>query len=169
MEIDFTGVAELAKAGFLAVAATALILSYRLLKGLTASKDYKGDDLKIRFRLIQMFMIGTLIVLIMGMIDSFIDPKITVKFDVSPKDTQGLVVKVGGDEINITNNDDIYVRDSAEISLDLVKLDRVLRDLSKRVNYNKDVAEGVKEALDMIKKQQVKEDLKSISSKEEGI
>jgi len=160
---------EFATEGFLAFATGLLLLSYLLLRKIIASKDNDGKNLLIRCNMIQKFMAASIFVIIMGMVSEYLNPKIIIKFDVSPKDTEGLVVKVGGEEINITSSDDINIRDRYEISLDLVKLDRKLRDLSSSLSYTEDVLKGLKNELAILKKHQVKEYRKSISSEEEGI
>lgn len=161
---------EFATEGFLAFATGLLLLSYLLLRKIIDSKDGNDKNILIRCNIIQKFMLASIIVITMGMISEYLSPKITIKFDVSPHNeiAEGLKIIANGKEINITTKN-FSMRDEDHLTLDLEILANEIRKLSNKLTFNRAVAEGIKKQVEKMKKEQVKEDLKNISSKEEGI
>ncbi len=156
-------IVELVKLGVLGFATAILIFSFLLLQKVMGQKEFEGDNLLVRCKEIRIFMLMSIVVILIGMAWELFDPRVTVKFDVSPIDTVGLVVKVGGEEIDIKNGGEVPMRDRYQVSLNLVEIDRTIRDLTRikeRLQLNSD---GARNQLLTIKQQQAKEELKSAS------
>ena len=134
-------IVELVKLGFLGFATAILILSYLLLQKVMASKDFEGENLLIRCREIRLFMLMSFGVILVGMTWDLLDPKINIKFDVSPKAiTKEMEVRVSATPVKI-NGEDVQLQNRNEVSIDLTELDRKIfqleRDAEGTQNYLK--------------------------------
>ncbi|MDU9050162.1 MAG: hypothetical protein Q3M30_15045 [Candidatus Electrothrix sp. Rat3] len=117
-------IVELVKLGFLGFATAILVLSYLLLQKIMTSKDFEGDNLLIRCREIRLFMLMSFGVILVGMTWDLLDPKVNVKFDVSPKGiTKEMEIRVSATPVNI-NGEDVQMQNRNEVSIDLTELDR---------------------------------------------
>ena len=134
-------IVELVKLGFLGFATAILILSYLLLQKVMASKDFEGENLLIRCREIRLFMLMSFGVILVGMTWDLLDPKVNVKFDVSPKTiVKDMEVRVSATPVHI-NGEDVQLQNRSEVSIDLTELDkkifRLETDATGTQNYLK--------------------------------
>ena len=132
-------IVELVKLGFLGFATAILILSYLLLQKVMASKDFEGENLLIRCREIRLFMLMSFGVILVGMTWDLLDPKVNIKFDVSPKAiSKEMEVRVSATPVNISG-EDVQLQNRNEVSIDLTELDRKIfqleRDAEGKQNY----------------------------------
>ncbi|CAK8722653.1 hypothetical protein GCAAIG_12320 [Candidatus Electronema halotolerans] len=140
-------IVELVKLGFLGFATAILILSYLLLQKVMASKDFEGENLTIRCREIRLFMLMSFGVILVGMTWDLLDPKINIKFDVTPEEiAHDLVVKAAGKKVDI-NGEDVPMQDENEVSINLFAL-------YKRLNFMESSSAGASNELKNLKARQ---------------
>lgn len=154
-------IVELVKLGFLGFATAILILSYLLLQKVMASKDFEGENLLVRCREIRLFMLMSLIVIVVGMIWDLMDPKINIKFDVSPEESvSDLVVKADGKKVNL-DGENVQMRDDNEVSINLFAL-------YKKMNFLESRSVGANNELNSMKAQQAQNILQEAGDTEEA-
>jgi hypothetical protein len=156
-------IVELVKLGFLGFATAILILSYLLLQKVMASKDFEGENLKIRCREIRLFMLMSFGVILVGMAWDLLDPKVNVRFNVSPKGiAKEIEIRVSAAPVDI-NGEDVQMQNRNEVSIDLTGLDRKIFRLETD-------AAGTQNYLKVMKIQQAQELLHyAPQPEEEGI
>lgn len=158
---------QLVKLGFLGFSVAIMILSYYLLQKIMSSPDESGN-LRIKCREIRIYMTISVLVILIGLGFELLNPKVQLKFDVSPKDVDGLVAKVGGNKIDFNSNQEVQVQNRDEVSLDWVALDRKLRELNYRISNLEQASQGAKNEIRSIKEQQVKTELTKVENSSEA-
>lgn len=161
-------IVELVKLGFLGFATAIIVFSFLLLQKIVETKEIDGENLVVRCREIRIFMLMSILVIFIGMAWEVIDPHVTVKFNVSPQDAKGLIVKVDGKIIDITKEGGTSIRDRYNVFLDLVAIDREMRNLALVNERFKESSEGAKNQLKSLKKQDAREELQAAAQENEA-
>jgi len=162
---------DLVKLGFLGFSVAVLLLSFFLLQKIMTSSSYEGDNLLIRCKQVHRFMLMSIAVIIIGMTwelaSRLIKPQIDLVFDISPNDKElleNMTIKVGKSRIDMSKEEDVQVKDGEEITIDVNKLDRKVRDMAKEIERYA----GVKNQLNILQQQKASEEFES-AAKEAGI
>jgi hypothetical protein len=150
---------DLVKLGFLGFAVAVILLSFVLLQKLMNSSEFEGENLLIRCKQIHRFMLMSIAVIFIGMTwelaSRMIQPQVNVRFDVSPKDNEAmLAIKAGKKKVDISKDEEVQMQDGDEVSLDLVELDRKIREMKGEIERHA----GASNQLNILKQQRASEE-----------
>jgi TolA-binding protein len=80
---------------------------------------------------------------------------VNVRFDVSPKDNEAmLAIKAGKKKVDISKDEEVQMQDGDEVSLDLVELDRKIREMKGEIERHA----GASNQLNILKQQRASEE-----------
>jgi hypothetical protein len=147
---------ELVKVGFLGFAVVVLLLSFRLLRGITDRSDLPDSAVSIRAREIRVYMGLSILVIALGLFWDQTHPQVTLLVDVRPDDMEGFAISVGAQPVDWKEGKrTVALGRYQEMTLDLVKIDRKLR--------------GARDFNSQVKATQLKEAAKDFEGEEAGL
>jgi hypothetical protein len=145
-------IVDLVKLGFLGFAAAIVFYSFSLMNNVMNCDQIKEGEVVARAKEIRIFMAMSILVIIIGMIWEFFNPRVAIVLNFAPDELiaqpgGGLKVKLDGNPIDLAKNTKVVVsRDTNGLSLDFTGIYIKLKDHENQLDGLKNLIQEMKQA-----------------------